>query len=124
MKINYYKKEKQEIKELHKSIADLTDKVTAPLWKRIAELESKIKKCKHPESEIVEGEYISTGPYSHDWDGECATPPFRVCKICGFAEQGWGCGYKVLAPNNYHIPTIKRSKAMKYVIGGIHSNGS
>ena len=23
-------------------------------------------------------------------------PPFRVCEDCGFAEEGWSCGYQIL----------------------------
>lgn len=35
-------------------------------------------KCKH--TDVVE---TSLGTH----------PPFRVCRECGYAEQGWGCGY-------------------------------
>lgn len=60
-----------------------------------------IEKCPHPDSEIVEALY--------DDD----TPPYRICKICGLAEEGWGKGYSVLDPNIYcgSVPKITRSEA-------------
>ena len=69
--------------------------------------------CGHPEKEIVEGEYQS---YSFGFHG--AEPPFRVCRRCGYSEQGWDCGYFRLYPNNYSIPRLSRDEARKFVRGG------
>lgn len=121
--MSYYdfSKEKKQIKDLHL----LIQQVSAPFYEEIAELKQKIATCPHPLEAIVEGEYIPTGPYSHDWDGECATPPFRVCKACGYAEKGWGGGYKVLTKGyklDRAIPTIKRYEAKRFIVGQVNEN--
>ena len=69
------------------------------------------KSCSHPASEVIEGEYKS-GHYF-------TSPPFRVCKLCGYAEEGWHCGYWKLSDG--YIPSVSREYAMKYVIGGVRS---
>jgi hypothetical protein len=69
--------------------------------------------CPHPERDIVEGKYRD-----YSWSDTC-DPPFRVCRVCGYNEPGWGCGYYLLAPENYHIPTMERDEAMKFVRGGM-----
>lgn len=48
-------------------------------------------------------------PYGHNH-----TPPYRVCVDCGFAEYGWGCGWKILTRAATAL-TAKR-------IGPIHHN--
>lgn len=70
------------------------------------------KKCSHPASEILEAEYVGGTYFS--------TPPFRVCKLCGYAEEGWHCGYWKLRDDN-PVPSVSREAAMKYVIGGVLS---
>lgn len=70
------------------------------------------KYCPHPTSEILEGEY-KRGHYF-------TSPPFRVCKLCGYAEDGWHCGYWKLQDND-PVPSVSREMAMKYVIGGVLS---
>lgn len=40
--------------------------------------------CSHPAEAIVECE--SYGDY-------IVIPPRRCCLLCGYAEEGWGCGY-------------------------------
>ena len=62
-------------------------------------------KCKHPPLMIRETPQ---------------TPPFRVCMECGYAEQGWGCGYWKLD----HVPydeVAEQRNAIKYVLGRVHS---
>ena len=64
--------------------------------------------CAHPiearrECAHRPAEYIAT------------SPPIRVCTICGYAEEGWGCGYwKLKEP--FSIPEIERDELMKYVL--------
>ncbi|RKZ95081.1 MAG: hypothetical protein DRQ40_04490 [Gammaproteobacteria bacterium] len=70
------------------------------------------KSCEHPDEEVVEGKYEPCS-YAN------ATPPFRVCKLCGYAEQGWGCGYWKLGHGLYSIPIVSRSEAFEFVSGGI-----
>ena len=65
------------------------------------------KQCKHPRELIVEGEFIPSGAYCH------ASPPFRVCTACGYAEEGWHCGYWKLDGN---CNCVDREEAMKYVV--------
>ena len=72
--------------------------------------------CGHPEREIVEGEYRASR-----WEKDCADPPFRVCRRCGYSEPGWGCGYFRLYPNNYSIPHMDRDAAWKFIRGGLMS---
>ena len=43
-----------------------------------------------PHREVVEADYWPSD-YGH------SMPPFRVCVVCGFSEEGWGCGYQILA---------------------------
>lgn len=42
-------------------------------------------------------------------------PPFRVCANCGYAEEGWYCGYKFLAHDGQEIPTMSREGAQSFV---------
>jgi len=65
--------------------------------------------CKHPADQILEG------PYQ---DGYFTQPPFRVCKLCGYAEEGWHCGYWKLRDST-EVGSVSREYAMKYVINGI-----
>lgn len=65
-------------------------------------------RCKHPVDEIVEVAY-------RDGYFGCM-PPFRVCKKCGLAEQGWGCGYWKLETRE-EVATISEDKARsQYVL--------
>ena len=60
-----------------------------------------MKNCEH--QDVVEGEY----------GGNCtASPPFRVCKLCGYTEEGWYCGYTLL---NGNYPEVSRDEAFKFV---------
>lgn len=78
--------------------------------KREKLIHSEQEACPHPLHEIVEGSYapsgIIVGPYA----------PFRVCRRCGYAEEGWGCGYLKLAPDTHDIPSLPRDTAQKYVL--------
>jgi hypothetical protein len=57
--------------------------------RRLKEIDDSIMGlCLH--RDIVEGKILILET------GSCM-PPFRVCRTCGYAEQGWGCGYKNLA---------------------------
>jgi hypothetical protein len=70
--------------------------------------------CAH--REIVEGPYDPGR-----WLG--AQPDFRVCVECGYAEEGWHCGYWLLAERECRqIRKVStRDKAHKLVVGPIHS---
>lgn len=71
------------------------------------------KKCKHPKRNVVETRFEETSY-------PCvASPPFRVCRECGYAEEGWGCGYWKLCPGEHDIPTVGRGTARTFVVGRI-----
>jgi hypothetical protein len=67
-------------------------------------------KCSHPAGEILEAEYANGNYFT--------SPPFRVCKLCGYAEEGWHCGYWKLREDSA-VPSVTRHAAMEYVIGGV-----
>lgn len=70
-----------------------------------------------PHNHIVEGAYAQSSDHSTR-----GSPPFRVCTSCGYAEEGWGCGYSFLNDSSREIKEISREKARKYVIGRIINN--
>lgn len=97
--MNIFEEEKKQISELRLEQEEIE--------KQIDKLISSIKKnCKHPVSHIVEIPYKPRG--SHDWDGEVSDPPYRICKICGYKEEGWGCGYNKLKYPKAEITMINR----------------
>lgn len=73
--------------------------------------------CLHPFESIVESESVE------DKWGHYHTPPFLVCKDCGYAEEDWHCGPWKLTRyskcRNKRVPTINREEAWKYVRGSI-----
>lgn len=79
------------------------------------------EECPHPKEDIIEGDMHRGSTY-----GGCGVhvstsqPPFRVCRRCGYAEEGWGCGYWKIT-KDYSVPTLPREEAWKIVIGGILS---
>ena len=66
--------------------------------------------CEH--QKIIEGEY-ERGVFG-------TTPPFRVCGNCGYAEEGWGCGYTML--NARDVDEMQRVEARSNVRGIIFPN--
>lgn len=64
--------------------------------------------CSHPVDELLDARYIPS-------DYGYSTPPFRVCKLCGLAEQGWHCGYWKLDTRE-EVPEVSRKKANNYVL--------
>jgi hypothetical protein len=97
-KLARWQKMQQRIKTLEEASADL-----------LKELQ---QECPHPLEAIVEAPHRS---YQYL---ERSTPPFRVCRACGLAEEGWGCGYRLLAPRNYSsVPELSREAAQNLVKG-------
>jgi hypothetical protein len=67
-----------------------------------------------PHEKVVEGDYF---PCSYS----STLPPFRVCTVCGYAEEGWGCGYSFL--DNYkELEKTDRPNALAYLKGRIIPN--
>jgi hypothetical protein len=71
--------------------------------------------CSH--THYVEGEHRLDPHFG------CHTPPFRVCVACGYAEEGWGCGYHLLGKNDYGTKALCRNEALKHVVGRIRTQG-
>lgn len=64
--------------------------------------------CTHPKDETLEGEWKRM-----EWGD--SFPPFRVCKPCGYAEEGWGTGYQKLNYDSNEILHVKREEAERYI---------
>lgn len=88
---------REVIEGLDKELKKLKDRRDA----RLASLQSK---CKH--KSIYEGEYKEQVYFD-------SLPTFRVCSDCGYAEEGWGCGYYLL---NGEAIQVKRDFAQKHVL--------
>jgi hypothetical protein len=90
-------------------LAEIDSQIVSLKKKRKALISHRHKSCKHPISQIIQGKWRDNEWLHPD-------PEFRVCKICGYAEEGWGCGFWNLAPNNYNIPEVSREEARKHVL--------
>lgn len=78
------------------------------------------RECTHPADGIYEAPYVKAGWLS-------AQPPYRVCLRCGWAEEGWGCGWQLLrtADESYERPPrfrLTRDQAFAHVLHGVRSN--
>lgn len=70
-----------------------------------------------PHNNVVEGTFYPEESSLH------SLPPFRVCTECGYAEEGWGCGYSFLEDKeNREIKNVSREKAKNYVLGRVIDN--
>lgn len=70
--------------------------------------------CDHPSDEIIEA------PEKKLYYFDCLKP-FRVCRLCGYAEEEWGCGYKKLN-KNVHLVLQCRESALPYVLTMVRQN--
>ena len=88
--------------EEYKDQIDVLDKVVTKNRLKLAKLRLELMYiCKHPKDKIVGYKY-------KDYSYLGALSPYRVCSECGLAEEGWGCGYKILQPDCYDIETESR----------------
>jgi len=97
-------------KALIQQVQDKIDQVGRRL-KSLTELRIKAEEAymdKCPHELVLEAEAKSSDYHSH-------RPPFRSCRECGLAEEGWGTGYKKLKNegNREIIPTT-REVALRY----------
>lgn len=92
---------REQINAIDKDI----DRLQKQRKKTIKSLQSR---CKHPATQIREAPYYSSG-YGY------SEPPFRVCIDCGYAEEGWHCGYWHLRGSE-DVAEMSRDKARKYVL--------
>lgn len=86
--------------------------------KKLEEVRLRLQaRCKHPIEHCVEASYFNLGSGT-------SFPPFRVCKRCGYAEEGWYVGYQFLHRQVYEgIKRVSRDEARKFSIGKIHGPG-
>ncbi len=92
------------------ALAKLDFKIQALKDLREAKLLIMQETCQHPTDELLEVAYEPSMFFD-------ARPPFRVCKLCGYAEEGWGCGYWKLNAPREEIAQISREKARRdYVL--------
>ena len=98
----------EKVREILREVWDLE----GIILKAQADLKGRVKRmqelCTHPREFLVDAKYES---------GEFSTQrPFRVCRECGYAEEGWGSGYWKLHPNlRDEIPELSRQIAYKLV---------
>jgi hypothetical protein len=82
-------------------IADQLEDIKQRLEAIYAEKEALIKytvtHCSHPLEAIYELPYKEDG-----WLG--CFRPWLICSLCGYTEEGWGCGYKKLRHAEYTKP--------------------
>lgn len=71
-------------------------------------------KCNHPVDSILEMPYKPSTHFFH------ATPNARVCCQCGYAEEGWGCGFWKLNTAT-KVPEVDRSHAMQFYVLKMYS---
>ena len=95
------------IRSIRNDVDILARKIKALEAQREKRLNGMHEECPHPHEHIIEAKYRD-GYFG-------ATPPFRVCKLCGYAEEGWYCGYWKLSTRE-ECPTLSRDAAQKYVL--------
>jgi hypothetical protein len=84
--------------------------------RRKSALLSLIEACAH--STVLEGDYKPSNFLS-------SMPPFRVCTLCGLAEEGWGCGYSLLQDrSDRSVEATHRDTARKKVVVFLDNNTS
>jgi hypothetical protein len=101
-------------------VAEMTVKELKRLEARVNKLQEEYRvklrvfqrECKHPN--------VLECAYTEMHYGNCL-PPRRVCKDCGLAEDGWGCGFqKLRQPDEYRtslrerIPLVSRDRVQFY----------
>lgn len=93
--------------------------MTAPLATRRRKVYERLERqrvevqlaCTHP--------WIIEAPYAPSRGWLRASPEFRVCRTCGFTEQGWGCGFQIL---RHHHERLSREEAGVFRVGPEHPN--
>lgn len=91
-------------------LENIDDEIKSLRQKKSKLIEDFQENCVHPLYSVVEGKYKASTYHT------TADAPFRVCRDCGYAEEGWGCGYDKLHRNNHDIPEMNRDEARKFVL--------
>lgn len=80
-------------------LADIEQRLAVICAEKEALIKKTVSECDHPLDAIREL------PYSKDgWDGWGCSRPWLICSKCGYTEEGWGCGYKLLRHAEYKDP--------------------
>lgn len=81
------------------------------LRKRLKAVNTKIKSLKQEKQKLRKqlsascthpALYVRERPY-RTYNYGPATPPTRICILCGVTENGWGCGHKILLKHTGEI---------------------
>lgn len=86
------------------------------LEKQIAEASGNLKSLIEEYQSKCTHKLVIEAPYKEETYVTYAAPDFRVCKECGYAEEGWGCGYWKLS-NPEFVGCMPRDEARNYVKG-------
>ncbi len=71
------------------------------LESRIARERAKYQDCLKELQKTCPHNLIAECPYKPAGLIMDAQPPSRICEVCGFEEEGWGYGYKVLTGDRF-----------------------
>lgn len=83
------------------------------------------KECPHPVEYLLEALSYDNGFGESYYGYSGIVSPFRVCTLCGWAEEGWG--YWRLGRNEYNVRQTQakgsagHSEAQKFVLGKVYS---
>ena len=94
---------------LQKSLPIIEAKIEKLHDKRQEIIAATVASCDHPLEAIRELPYNANPLFT--------AKPWLVCTKCGYAEEGWYCGYKRLAHAEYKdVPKITHSQFCAYAL--------
>ena len=94
------------MKPLHvvDKLEEISRKIDALHAEKKAIIDEMVNSCSHPLEAIYELPY-----HRYPW-GSCEKP-WLICSKCGYTEEGWYCGYKLLRHAEHkNVPTITREQ--------------
>ena len=85
-------------------LADIEQRLAVIYAEKEALIKKTVSECHHPLETIRELPYKS-----YPW-GSCEKP-WLICSKCGYTEEGWYCGYRLLRHAEHkNVPTITRAQ--------------
>jgi hypothetical protein len=78
-------------------LEEIDKRLAAVKAERVALIQDTVAGCSHPLEAIYELPYKQ-----HEWLQ--ADRPWLICSLCGYTEEGWGCGYNKLRHAEYAKP--------------------
>jgi hypothetical protein len=89
---------------LAEALDDLDERIQELYARKKVLIDLTVAGCSHPLEAIYELPYKP-----HEWLQ--ADAPWLICSLCGYTEEGWGCGYKKLRHAEYaKPPTITKEQ--------------